>query len=535
MLSWLFLAGLSVTSVAVCDAKKTAPHIIFILADDLGWADTSLYGSTQIPTPNLDALASTGVLFNNYYVQPLCSPTRAALMTGLYPVHNGVYTPLQPAMPGGLPLRFKLLPQYLKDLGYEAHMVGKWHLGYSSLNLTPTYRGFESFFGFYTGPTDYYYEIEEFDGRAGLDFWNNTDAFWPDGSTYATTMLTERAKFIIGNRDKTKPLFLYLPHQAAHGVYEPELVQAPEENVKKFSYISDTNRTIYAGMVDALDQSVGVLLEALEEAHMLDDTVLVFSSDNGGDMYSGGRNFGLNWPLRGGKGTAWEGGIRAASFVWSSRLARRGAIAPQLMHIVDWLPTIYFLAGGNVASLGPLDGKNIWQTVSTGAPSVRFELLNDLVFTSGTAALRYGNFKLVVGGYPEEESRRFKLPAGSLSCQDVDVLLRTSRTAAVLRRFYGDPNLFNGSGWCKKRQEANVNCAVKSASSFDYDQQYYLFDLAQDPCEQRNLASVNPALLSFMLQRLNCYNKTAAPQPMTAQDPRGFPENNNGIWAPWIF
>ncbi|XP_077523358.1 arylsulfatase B-like [Amblyomma americanum] len=534
MLPWLFLVGFIVCGVTLCDAQKKPPHIIFILADDLGWADTSLYGSTQIPTPNLDALASTGVLLSNYYVQPLCSPTRAALMTGLYPIHNG-QMPLQPAQPGGLPLHFKILPQHLRDLGYETHITGKWHLGYSTVNYTPTYRGFDTFFGFYTGPTDYFHEIMKDENKTGLDFWNNTEAFWPDGSTYATTFLTERATSIIANRNKTKPLFLYLAQQGVHSVYEPRLLQAPEENVRKFSHISHKKRSIYAGMVDAMDQSVGALLEALEKAGMLQDTVLVFSSDNGADPYSSETNWGFNWPLRGGKGTAWEGGIRATSFVWSARLKRRGAIAPQLMHIMDWFPTIYSLAGGNQASLGALDGMNIWQTLSTGAPLNRLELLNELAYVTETAALRHGRFKLLLGGYKEGMSERLKVPTGSKSCSEVDVLLRQSRTASVLRRFYGDPHLFEDNGACRSRQRASVNCSLESGSNFEYDQQYYLFDLEEDPCELRNLAFVNPKLLSFMLHRLNIYNLTALPQSIPYVDPKGYPENNNGIWAPWIY
>ncbi|XP_077484661.1 arylsulfatase B-like isoform X1 [Amblyomma americanum] len=530
MLVWLLFH--SVTSAAAYDIP---PHIVFILADDLGWADTSLHGFSQIPTPNLDALASMGVLLNNYYVQPLCSPSRATIMTGLYTTHNTMYIPMLPAQPGGLPLNLKILPEFLKDLGYETHMVGKWHLGYSSYNYTPTYRGFDSFFGFHTGPVDYYDEILELDGHSGLDFFNNTEPYFPEKGFYATTAFTEEAKSIIAKRDTSKPLFLYLAHQSAHSVYQPTLLEAPEENVAKFSYISNRNRSIYAGMVDAMDKSVGEVLEALEEAGILENTLIVFSSDNGGDTCCTDiQNYGFNTPLRGTKGTLWEGGIRAAGFVWSPLLDASPRVSEQLMHAIDWLPTLYSAAGGYVEDLGPLDGMDMWEALSTGVSVARPELLLDLDTVNAQAALRYEQFKLVMASYEDFHNRRYQLFEGSLPQEELDQLVRESKAAAVLTRVYGDPQLFeetNGSDW---RRNSTVLCGYQNDTGFVSGDTHYLFDIHDDPCEQRNLAGDMPSLVDYMINRLKAHNQTALPHPASFQDPRGYPEYHNGVWMTWI-
>ncbi|XP_077528892.1 arylsulfatase B-like isoform X2 [Haemaphysalis longicornis] len=332
----------AVNSAAAGKYYAKPPHIVFVLADDLGRADVSTYGSPQIPTPNMDALARAGVVLNNYYAQPMCTPSRASLMTGLYAIHTGLqHLTLMPGEPSGLPLHLKILPEHLRDLGYETHCVGKWGIGYASLDSTPTYRGFDSFYGMYSGPVDYYSHYIEWKGHRGLDLWHNTEPLKNETGQYLTTLFQERAEHIIANRNKTKPLFLFLAHQAPHKTFGIPPMQAPKKNVEKFLYIGKEQRMLHAGMVDALDQSIGSLMEALEAASMLEDTVLVFSSDNGATLFS----LGGNWPLRGLKGSLWEGAIRAAGFVWSPRLENRGRVSQQLMHISDWLPTLYSSAG----------------------------------------------------------------------------------------------------------------------------------------------------------------------------------------------
>ncbi|XP_077560799.1 arylsulfatase I-like [Haemaphysalis longicornis] len=510
------------------------PHIIFILADDLGRGDTSVYGSPQIPTPNIDALACTGVVLNNYYVQPVCAPSRGCLMTGLYAIHTGLqHNTITAGQAAGLPLDLKILPEHLKDLGYETHIVGKWNLGYSTLNQTPTYRGFDTFYGQYNGPVDYYTYVLNFNGHEGIDFFDGLQPVLNGDGEYLTELLEERAEYIIANRNKSQPMFLFLAHQATHSTSGPKKVEAPEENIEKFPYIGDVNRTTYAGMVDAMDQSIGALLGALEEASMLEESIIVFSSDNGAVPGGYWVNFGSNWPLRGMKGTLWEGGIRGAAFIWSPLMQRSHIVSSQLMHITDWLPTLYSAAGGDIKDLGHLDGFDMWQALSAGANSPRTEILHNIDSQEGTASFLYANFKVVVGSSQATWDGRYQIPGGSRPYRDLDVLLQQSQAASVLGRFYGEEaSLVCSDGFW--RRNATVYCGRDQKTNFFPGQEHYLFDIAEDPCELRNIANVRPDLLSFMLNKLKEYNETAVAPVDDSFDPRGFPENNGGLWGPWL-
>ncbi|XP_077512968.1 arylsulfatase B-like [Amblyomma americanum] len=292
-------------------------------------------------------------------------------------------------------------------------------------------------------------------------------------------------------------------------------------------------------MVDALDQSIGALFEALYDAGMLEETLLVFSSDNGGHPYGSGRpNFGFNWPLRGSKATLWEGGIRCAALVWSPLLKNSPRVSSQLMHISDWLPTLYSVAGGDVHGLGPLDGVDQWHALSKGGQPPRKELLHDIHRDAGHASLRHGDYKLVIGSYGNPWDNRSQVVGRSRPCDDLDELQSRSRTAAVLRRFYGAGHIFehgSGNNW---RRKATVDCwrggGTTDTTNFHAGQPYYLFNLAKDPCELHNLANKSSSVLSSMLKKLSVYNETTVPAISSSADPRGFPESNNGIWAPWM-
>uniref|UniRef100_L7LZW8 Putative arylsulfatase b n=1 Tax=Rhipicephalus pulchellus TaxID=72859 RepID=L7LZW8_RHIPC len=525
----LFLCALPTARCA-----KMRPHIVFILADDLGWDDVSFHGSSQIPTPNLDTLAADGVILNNYYVTPFCTPSRAALMTGLYPIRTGMQgMPIDVAEPWGLPTDVRILPQYLKEFGYETHLVGKWHLGSYKESLTPTCRGFDSFYGYYYGESDYFAHTISYENHTGLDFWLNKKPVWSEIGTYSTSVFTKRAQYIIENRTKSKPLLLVITHQATHCALERERLQAPQENIDKFPYIGEKNRTIYAGMVDALDQSVGQVVKALSDAGMLENTIIVFSSDNGGGPWGEHNSRGFNWPLRGAKGTVWEGGTRAAAFVWSPLLARRRRVSHQLMHITDWLPTFYSIAGGNAAKLVELDGHDMWRPLSHGRRSPRVELLYnyDYKYTK-SAALRNHRYKLVL----DETGRfadRYKVPGGSRPRHDLDYLAAKSTAASVLRDFYKKKQLNFPKSW---RRKARLTCGKQKKINFSWSAtSVYLFDVVTDPCELNNLASKLPNVVASLKKRLDAYGAAALPERNNdTYDPRSFPENHGGTWAPWV-
>ncbi|KAH6939120.1 hypothetical protein HPB50_015774 [Hyalomma asiaticum] len=498
-----------------------------------GWDDVSFHGSSQIPTPNLDALAADGVILNNYYVTPFCTPSRAALMTGLYPIRTGMQgVPIDVAEPWGLPTDVRILPQYLKEFGYETHLVGKWHLGSYKESATPTCRGFDSFYGFYCAEEDYYTHSVSYENHTGLDFWLNKEPVWSDTGTYSTSLYTKRAQSIIKERTKNKPLFLELSYQAAHAAIGEELLQAPPENIAKFPYIGETNRTIYAGMVDALDQSVGQVFKALNDARMLENTVIVFSSDNGGAPWGSHNSRGINWPLRGAKGTVWEGGTRAAAFVWSPLLARKRRVHNELMHITDWLPTFYSLAGGDSANMAGLDGHDIWRSLSHGLPSPRTEMLYnyDYNFTL-SAALRHAQYKLLLDGTGALDDR-YDIPGGRRPYDDLDALLSQSTAASVLRDLYKKKKLNFPGSW---RRKATLTCGKQRTINFPSNTTVYLFNIVEDPCELNNLASKLPNVVASLKKRLDAYGAAAAPvRNNNTKDPASFPENHGGTWAPWV-
>ncbi|XP_075751137.1 arylsulfatase B isoform X3 [Rhipicephalus microplus] len=236
-----------VTPSTVLTIEKP-PNMVFILADDVGWADTSLVGGYQIPTPNLDALAANGLLLTQHYTMQTCTPSRAALLTGLYPIRMGMQRDvLLPAQPGGMNLSVPTLAERLKDLGYKTHALGKWHLGYSSIDYTPTRRGFDTFFGYYNTAKYYYFPGLNFDNRCGRDYWDDEQLVTDADGVYDTDLITNRAVDIISKHDTDKPLFMYMASLAAHGETMTRTTDAPERNLAKFPYIGDRNRTLLAG------------------------------------------------------------------------------------------------------------------------------------------------------------------------------------------------------------------------------------------------------------------------------------------------
>lgn len=527
----LFLASYMTGSLA----NKLPPNIILILADDLGWDDVSFHGSAQIPTPNIDSLAADGIILNTHYALPACTPSRAALLTGLYPIHTGMQqSVILPAEPWGLPLDVKLMPEYLRDLGYETHLVGKWHLGNFAAEYTPLNRGFDTFYGFYGAEVDYRSQTAAMYNKTGLDFWVGTEPLRNESGEYSTNLLNERAINIIKSRNKMKPLFLFHSLQAPHAGSDIPL-DAPAENIRKFPHIGERNRTIYAGMVDTLDQSVGVLVEALQKAKMLENSIVVFMSDNGGQPFGPHSNRGSNWPLRGAKGGVWEGACRVPAFVWSPFLKRSQRVSHQMMHIVDWLPTLYHAAGGDSTLFErKLDGKDMWRELSLNLPSPRVEILYNIEPEDGISALRYHNYKLVLGvHYDGQYDGRYPTPGRSEPQYYLDRFMEKSKVTRVLRRFYKVVFLQRPIGW---RQMASVHCGWDAMlwPNFVSGRPPYLFDLAKDPCELKNLAPGNGKVVDALLKRLSVYFNSSLPPRNRPMDTRGLPENLNGTWGPWL-
>ncbi|XP_048517743.1 arylsulfatase J isoform X2 [Dendroctonus ponderosae] len=289
-------------------SSETRPNIVLIIADDLGFNDVGFHGSGEIPTPNIDALAYSGLILDNYYVTPICTPSRSALMTGKYPIHTGMqHAVLYGAEPRGLPLTEKILPQYLEELGYVNHIVGKWHLGSWKKEYTPLYRGFISHLGYWTGHQDYFDHTAVENPGWGLDMRRNMSIAYDLHGQYSTDLFTEESVRLINEHNTEKPLFLYLAHAAVHSGNPYEPLRAPDDEVDKFEYIQESQRQRFAAMLSKLDQSVGAVVKALKNRNMLENSIVIFTSDNGGPAAGFNLNAASNYPLKGVKNTLWEG------------------------------------------------------------------------------------------------------------------------------------------------------------------------------------------------------------------------------------
>lgn len=301
------------------------------------------------------------------------------------------------AEPRGLPLTEKLLPEYLKPLGYSNHIVGKWHLGSYKRAYTPLMRGFESHVGIWTGHHDYFDHTAEEKGMWGLDMRRGFDVAYDLHGKYTTDVITNEAVKIIHNRNSSHPLFLYVAHTAVHSSNPYSPLPAPDDTVAKISNIEDFNRRKFAAMLQHLDLSVGSIVQALSEEGMLKNSIIIFSTDNGGPAAGFNLNAASNFPLRGVKNTLWEGGIRGAGFIWSPLLKNRQRVSNQLIHITDWLPTCLHAAGGDVNELQNLDGINLWNELSEDLGSKRIEVLHNIDDIWGSSALMVNKWKIVLG------------------------------------------------------------------------------------------------------------------------------------------
>ena len=355
------------------------PNIVFLLADDLGYADIGFMGSKDMRTPNLDKLAKGGAILAAHYVQPVCSPTRAALMTGRYATHTGVYTIVRPHAKWGLPLQERTLANALKDAGYETAITGKWHLGEFERTYLPTSRGFDHQHGLYFGMIDYFTHI-----RDGTHDWHHDDVELKEEG-YSTHLIAREACRLIKERNQAKPLFLYVPF---NGVHSP--LQVPESYLQPYAALKP-NRQKLAGMLAAVDEAIGQIVTALDAAGLRENTLIIFSSDNGGPNPIA---LSDNGPLRAGKGTIYEGGVRVCACVnWPGHIPT-GVTINEPMHAVDWFPTLVKLAGGKVEAKLPLDGRDVWPMLAQSAKSPHDAIL--CVQSPTRAAVRIGDWKLLM-------------------------------------------------------------------------------------------------------------------------------------------
>ncbi len=384
---WLAAAGWVLWLAAAPDARAAAepakPNVVIILADDLGHADLGFQGNRDIPTPRIDSLASSGVRCTNGYVSgPYCSPTRAGLLTGRYQQRFGHEFNPGPVVarddPFGLPLSETTLADRLKAAGYVTGLVGKWHLGEAE-RFQPQRRGFDEFFGFLGGGHSY------FTGQ-GAPIYRGTEVV--QEKEYLTDAFAREAVAFV-DRHKDQPFFLYLAFNAVHTP-----MQATDERLTRFAGIADKERRTYAGMLTAMDEGVGKVLDALRAARLEENTLIFFFSDNGGPTMLGTTiNASRNNPLRGSKRTTLEGGIHVPFVVqWKGKLAP-GTVYNEPVIQLDVLPTALAAAGVSASPDWKLDGVNLLphlkgETASPPHDSLFWRLGDQW-------AIRRGDWKLV--------------------------------------------------------------------------------------------------------------------------------------------
>ncbi|MFT3989330.1 arylsulfatase B [Aestuariivirga sp.] len=384
------IAAALVSRASHAQAATKQPNIVYIITDDQGWKDVGYHGS-DIKTPNIDKLAAEGARLEQFYVQPMCTPTRAALMTGRYPFRYGLQTAVIPqGGTYGVAADEYLLPQMLRDAGYATAMSGKWHLGQAKTAMWPRQRGFDSFYGALLG------EINHFTHRADngtMDWFRNNKPLKEDG--YDNILFGREAVRVINEHDGKKPLFLYLAFTAPHTPF-----QAPKEYLDRYSHIADESRRGYAAMISVVDDQVGKVVAALEKRGMRDNTLIVFQSDNGGvtnPMFAGesavkGKLPADNGPYRDGKGTTYEGGTRVAALVnWPGKI--KPGVFDGMMHVTDMYATMAAVAGSKAEKSKPLDGMDMLPAIADGAPPPRSEVVYNIEPMAGT--VRQGDWKLV--------------------------------------------------------------------------------------------------------------------------------------------
>ena len=434
LISWLCFS--------LCAQAAKQPDIVFFLIDDLGYADCGFNGGKEIKTPNIDRLAQSGAIIENHYVQPVCSPTRSTLLTGRYPTHTGVYTIVSPGAGWGLPLAERTLADALRSAGYRTALTGKWHLGEFEKTYQPNARGFDHQYGHFFGMLDYFTH----ERMNKLDWYRNGEPLKEEG--YTTHLIAKEACKVIATGDQSKPLFLYVPFNGVHSPF-----QVPDSYLKPYAHLKG-NRQKLAGMLAAVDEAIGQIEAALKQAGRLENTLIVFSSDNGGPSP------GDNTPLRDFKGSIFEGGTRAAAFAtWPGHIPA-GQRIRQPMHMVDWYPTLIKQANGSLEQKLPVDGLDVWPMLTKQAASPHDAILSVSTQGSSRAAVRMGDWKLIVDGGAADIA-----PPG------------------------------------KKKGK-------KAAGKYEA---VALYDLSADPSEAKNLAEAQPERVKAMRARLAELLKDAVP------------------------
>ena len=364
-----------------CEKNNNRPNIVFILADDLGYGDLSSYGSETIETTNIDKLAEDGVKLTSYYAaQPVCSASRAAILTGAYANRIGIYNAFGPTSDSGINSNEYTLAEMLKDNGYETGIFGKWHLG-SKQEFFPTNHGFNEFYGILYSNDMWRWHPENPEGYPqDLLLYRNENALKEiiDQSNLTKDITTESINFIEKNKDNS--FFLYIAHPQPH---VPLFVSEDFEDL--------TGNGLYADVITEIDYSVGRVLDKIEESGLTENTIVVFTSDNG-PWLSYGDHAGSSGIYREGKGTTWEGGVRVPSIIKFPNGLKPSIIDEPVMAI-DWMPTFANITRSKL-SKNKIDGKDIWPLLSGEVDQTPHEKLYFYYRVNELHSIRMNNWKI---------------------------------------------------------------------------------------------------------------------------------------------
>ena len=549
------LLNRQITNSSTDSSKRSQPHIFLVVSDDQGYNDLGAFnGLTESKpiTPRLDQLSEVeGLKLNTFYVTPLCSPTRGALMTSRWPHRwGGQSSVIQPWTPQGIPLEEVFLPQRLKQVGYRTHMVGKWHLGFCSNGYTPTARGFDTYYGKYLAHGDHFdhtAEDHQDDGSYGdgiamggaIDFHEEYNEgkvkrhVLDRNGSYSTDLFAQRSVEIVqAHPHNDAPLFLELAFQAIHWP-----VQAPQFQIDRNSHIKDIGkfpkRRTSAGMMSAIDDAVGRVVDAFKSKDMWKDTLFIFFSDNGASVDAGASNH----PYRGSKVSAFEGGVKVPGIVAGGRLPPhlKGTSNNKIFSVVDIMPTLCHLAGCLPTyydkSLDNLDGLNVWDAmVDPAVPSPRKEVVfqldpdgpkelglllnNGHIKGRNIGAIRVGKWKLI-DGFPGRSHWYGPNPDGAWpvpyvigrDVTDYNGLFKVSDGGHdVIARLREE----HGISGAVTDPEQLVLARVKAKEWIPkYLKNLWLFDLEKDPTETTDLSKDHPEIVEQLRQRLNVHRQNS--------------------------
>lgn len=440
------------------------PNLLLILADDLGSRDTGFQGG-DLPTPNIDRIAREGVRFTQFSCFPLCTPSRAALLTGRNPVRYGlIYSVIRPWSGYGLPQDELLLSEAFQRAGYGTATIGKWHLGHAHAAQLPNRRGFDHFYGYVNAEIDHF----EHTKLGGLDWQRNGKGVREKG--YSAELLGNEAVRWLESRDRRRPFFLYLPFDTVHAP-----MQAPEAALRAQSHIANPRRRVLAAMLSVMDQQIGRVLTVLDRQGIANDTLVVFLSDNGGAPGQGASN----QPYRAGKLTAYEGGLHVpAAMRWPGVLPA-GRNCDSWMTVLDLFPTLAAAAGVPVSGGKPFDGQNYWEAIRNGRPFERGDFFvackrNETL--DRQFALRSGPWKIVEIVNPKDvvttELYRLDRDPGeqnNLAAREPETLDRLRRELERWRKLHPradiDSSMNPHPGWIPPADYAQMPASYPAAAS----------------------------------------------------------------------